>query len=472
MGQWALSPSELAKPRRLADRLATEVRTDVHEEATQGGEATVSSMAERFAPEAQKGFAAGADEPLIEPTVILQRTSEGRRDPSVHRWVITALSVVSLIPAALLLMVLWQSGVRFPGLSSPVTAADDAPAPAIQQASVAATPSIPKTGRVEPDIALTAPVKLVARAGEEIAFDVTLDTDEVLPARSVVAIRAMPEGATFSQGRPYGESEWSLRPDEIGDLRLHVPAGAMGASDIHIDLVAADGTILASAITRLDIAPDPKQALILRASESGRIDDLIAHGQKMIDVGYFAGARAYFKRAAEAGSGQAALMVGATYDQAFIDKIGAQGIKADPKEAIAWYERAKQLGADDSDAKLAELRDQLAKHAEPQPAPEAAPAAVAPVAEATPQPEPALPAVTVSGAPDGALAGKGEWVAMAGYANLRAEPSSTAETIKVAEKGMKLRVAGRKGNWVQVTDPATSETGWVYSRYVEETPSP
>ena len=91
MGQWALSPSELAKPRRLADRLATEVRTDVHEEATQGGEATVSSMAERFAPEAQKGFAAGAGEPLIEPTVILQRTAEGRRDPSVHRWVITAL---------------------------------------------------------------------------------------------------------------------------------------------------------------------------------------------------------------------------------------------------------------------------------------------------------------------------------------------------------------------------------------------
>jgi hypothetical protein len=151
--------------------------------------------------------------------LILQRTTEGRRglgSPLGN----PALSVVSLIPAALLLMVLWQSGVRFPGVSSPVTAADDAPAPAIQQASVAATPSIPKTGRVEPDIALTAPVKLVARAGEEIAFDVTLDTDEVLPARSVVAIRAMPEGATFSQGRPYGESEWSLRPDEIGDLRL------------------------------------------------------------------------------------------------------------------------------------------------------------------------------------------------------------------------------------------------------------
>src|SRR4029077_9849880 len=101
-------------------------------------------------------------------------------------------------------------------------------------------------------------------------------------------------------------------------------------------------------------------------------------------------------------------------------------------------ERAKQLGADDSDAKLAELRDQLAKHAEPQPAPEAPPAAVAPVEEATPQPEPALPAVTVSGAPDGALAGKGEWVAMAGYANLRADPSSTAGPNKGAGGGRKI----------------------------------
>jgi len=94
------------------------------------------------------------------------------------------------------------------------------------------------------------------------------------------------------------------------------------------------------------------------------------------------------------------------------------------------------------------------------------------VAEATPAPDPALPAVTVSGAPDGAFVGKDEWVAMSSYANLRIAPSSTAETVKVAEKGTKLRVAGRKGNWVQVTDPATSETGWVYSRYVEETPSP
>ncbi len=54
--------------------------------------------------------------------------------------------------------------------------------------------------------------------------------------------------------------------------------------------------------------------LALRAGEADRVETLMEHGNKMISVGYFAGARAYFERAAEAGSGEAALAVGATYD--------------------------------------------------------------------------------------------------------------------------------------------------------------
>jgi hypothetical protein len=488
MGQWALSPSQSARtPRSLAERLASEVRIEVREEAKPGGEATPSSMAERFAPEGQKGFAAGAGQPLIEPTVIKQQGREPAPIPVLSRWIITALVLVSLIPAALLLMLLWQGGFTVPNKAGePETAIDvEVPAPAPQQAAVVTTPAALDTPdplateQPEPDIALTAPVKLLAKAGDEVAFDVTLDTDEALPWRSLIAVRSLPDGATFSQGRPYGESEWSLRPDEIGDLKLRIPANATGSSDIHVDLVAADGTILASAVTRLDIAPDPKQALILRADESGRIDDLIAHGQKMIDVGYFAGARAYFKRAAEAGSGEAALLLCATYDQVFIDKIGAQGIKADPKEAAAWFERAKELGITDGEAKLAELRGAVAHPAPPPPPalPSALPTPPSPAPAPTGTTSAAaasipMNSVTITDAPARVPAGKEEWVELSSYANLRSAPSSNAETIKIAEKGTKLRVASRKGNWVQVTDPATSEMGWVYSRYVEATPSP
>jgi len=245
---------------------------------------------------------------------------------------------------------------------------------------------------------------------------------------------------------------------------------------MRVELMAADGTILASATTKLDIAADPRASLVLRADESDRVADLIAHGQKMIDVGYLAGARAYFKRAAEAGSGEAALLLAASYDQEFIDKIGAQGIKADPKESRAWYDRAKQLGVEGADAKLKALKEdttsrprpiqateaQLPPEPEPAAVPETKPVAEPPAA-ASAAPRPAAPALP---------ADKDEWVAMLSYANLRTAPSSTADTIRVAEKGTKLRVTGRQGNWVQVADPATSEVGWVYARYIETAEAP
>jgi uncharacterized protein YgiM (DUF1202 family) len=54
---------------------------------------------------------------------------------------------------------------------------------------------------------------------------------------------------------------------------------------------------------------------------------------------------------------------------------------------------------------------------------------------------------------------------------VRTAPSSTAETLRIAEKGQKLRVIGRTNKWVLISDPATSETGWVNSRFIETAPA-
>jgi hypothetical protein len=464
MGQSALSPSDnIVRPASLAERLATAVPVEVPAQS----EATVSSMAERFAPEGQKGLNEGPGRPLLEPAVIQGLIPQAARAPSANRGLLVASILISLVPTAIILALLWQGAIRLPGSERPIIALDEDPPATSQQASVVSAPLV-ETVQPKTDIALTAPGRIEAKAGEEVGFDIAVDSADALPARSVIAIRAMPEGATFSQGRPYGATEWSLRPDEIGDLRLHLPKAASGGADLRVELMAVDGTILASAATRLDVAPDPRSALILRSDESGRIDDLMAHGQKMIDVGYLAGARAYFKRAAEAGSGEAALKLGATYDPTFIEKIGAQGIKADTKEARAWYERAKQLGVDGAEEELAKLKDDWTESRAP-----AQKTVASGEAEASADATGAVNVVPVASAPDGTLPnGKDEWVALSGYANVRAAPSSTAETLRVAQKGTKLRVTARKGSWVQVTDPATAETGWVYSRFVETAQTP
>jgi hypothetical protein len=463
MGPSALSQSDtVIRPKSLSERLAAETP------------APPEAMAERFAPGTQRYLNGASGRTIIEPQRLQGLVPEPVR--SSNRALFVALLIISLVPTAIILGLLWQGAIRLPEEGSTIFKQDRATFVETQQASLAAAPQVETEAR--PDIALTADSRIEAKPGEEVPFNIAIDSVDMLPARSIIAIRGIPQGATFSQGRPYGSSEWSLTPDEVGDLRIHLRKGTTEGTDMRIELVGADGTTLASATTRLDVAEDPRAALILRSDEGDRIEDLIKHGQKMVEVGYLAGARAYFKRAVEAGSGEAALLLGACYDPAFIEKIGAQGIKPDPKEARNWYERAKQLGIADADAKLAELarewpdtRNPLQEAQEGTAPPAAEEAGATGGGQASPepaaqsgQPDPSAPATPSSG--------EEEWVELSSYVNVRKAPSPTAETLRIAQKGEKLRVIGRESNWVQVTDPASSDTGWVYSRFIETAQSP
>jgi cytoskeletal protein RodZ len=464
MGPSALSQSDtVIRPKSLSERLAAETP------------APPEAMAERFAPGTERNLNGASGRTIIEPQRLQGLVPEPVR--SSNRALFVALLIISLVPTAIILGLLWQGAIRLPEEGSTIFKQDRATFVETQQASLAAAPQVETEAR--PDIALTADSRIEAKPGEEVPFNIAIDSVDMLPARSIIAIRGIPQGATFSQGRPYGSSEWSLTPDEVGDLRIHLRKGTTEGTDMRIELVGADGTTLASATTRLDVAEDPRAALILRSDEGDRIEDLIKHGQKMVEVGYLAGARAYFKRAVEAGSGEAALLLGACYDPAFIEKIGAQGIKPDPQEARNWYERAKQLGIADADAKLAELAREWPDTRNPlQEALEgtAPPAAeeAGPTGNGTASPEPAAQ----RGEPDPSApanpssSGEEEWVVLSSDVNVRKTPSQNAETLRIAQKGEKLRVIGRESKWVHVTDPATSEMGWVYARLVETAQSP
>jgi hypothetical protein len=78
-----------------------------------------------------------------------------------------------------------------------------------------------------------------------------LDGTDGVPARSIIAIKGLPRGSKLSSGRPYDETEWNLKPDEIGDLHLVLPSNASGETKLIIQLVATDGAILADTATLL-----------------------------------------------------------------------------------------------------------------------------------------------------------------------------------------------------------------------------
>ena len=65
-----------------------------------------------------------------------------------------------------------------------------------------------------------------------------------------------------------------------------------------------------------------------------------------------------------------------------------------------------------------------------------------------------------------------EWVEIVSAVDMHARAQQTSATVKVVEKGLKMRVTGRDKNWVQVSDPATSSNGWIYSRFLKPTEPP
>ncbi len=75
---------------------------------------------------------------------------------------------------------------------------------------------------------------------------------------------------------------------------------------------------------------------------------LIVQGNHYLALHDIESARLCFERAAEQGSGEAALLAGMTFDPLFLAKAGVIGLTGDDSEAQSWYRRARDLG--DADA--------------------------------------------------------------------------------------------------------------------------
>jgi hypothetical protein len=65
-----------------------------------------------------------------------------------------------------------------------------------------------------------------------------------------------------------------------------------------------------------------------------------------------------------------------------------------------------------------------------------------------------------------------EWMETKTAVDMHAKAEQSSETVKVAEGGVKMRVTARDKNWVKVTDPKTSTTGWIYNRFLQPTDPP
>jgi hypothetical protein len=89
--------------------------------------------------------------------------------------------------------------------------------------------------------------------------------------------------------------------------------------------------------------------------DSDEIAMLLKRGKDAFSTGDLAAARLLLRRAAEAGSAEAALALGATFDPLVLRRLGAIGAAPDAAQARQWYQKAVALGSPAASQPLAQL---------------------------------------------------------------------------------------------------------------------
>jgi hypothetical protein len=156
--------------------------------------------------------------------------------------------------------------------------------------------------------------------------------------------------------------EWTARNEEQGATKEEPPRGPASSA-------AANPSLARTAIA-VPLTPPESAEPAQSARPAGPPNDalptapvlgvqgiraLTDRGQDMLKLGDIAAARLLFSRAALAGSADAALGLGMTYDPLFLRQLGAKGVDADVNSARKWYERARELGSSEASRRIDRL---------------------------------------------------------------------------------------------------------------------
>lgn len=241
---------------------------------------------------------------------------------------------------------------------------------------------------------------ILAEPAAETALPIQVSPVEAIPPNSFIRIRGLPPKAALSEGHSIAPGAWAVPLAFLPSLKITLPVGLAGKSDVTIALVQIDGTIVAETRTALVIAaaaliaPDsrppvaanersvasvgrtapvpapvaslplekapppavpapPKVPALTEAQQ--RALGFIVRGRAQVQEGNIAAARLFFQRAADAGLADGALAIAGTYDPAELRRMRVTGVEPDIALARQWYEKARSLGAVEADERLRQL---------------------------------------------------------------------------------------------------------------------
>lgn len=229
-----------------------------------------------------------------------------------------------------------------------------------------------------------------AQGSVNTPIPLSISAEPALPDQDIaLRLSGLPADSYLTAGTKLADNAWILKPAEWRGVKLLVPSApssplliavdaieprtgdlAAPTEEITVDLSskpAASSQVLPVSAPPTNVkrnfnlpgstqqetaaTPQPIPAPLESESKPSAADSasLMRNGDKLLGVGDFTAARAFFSRARELGNREASLRLGQTYDPVVFSERNVQGLKPDPQKALEYYLEARTAGITDAD---------------------------------------------------------------------------------------------------------------------------
>ncbi len=196
---------------------------------------------------------------------------------------------------------------------------------------------------------------LLLEAQKPARLPLQISPEEAAREPFILALSGAPAGVTLSGADRIGSDTWFVSPGSANRLEITVPEWSTTVFEITVALRRMNGLVAAQAKAWIAAPPPASPQTAQPKADANAVKELLAKGDRLLEKGDIVAARAMYQRAAEMGSGTAALTLGATYDPNRLWSLGALGMVGNRERARQWYARASELGQPEAKARLTAL---------------------------------------------------------------------------------------------------------------------
>jgi hypothetical protein len=278
------------------------------------------------------------------------------RATNISPWLFVMATALNTMVASVLAVIITLGVVRQERADSlprdaTLASAYARPAVAVRETTLPSAPlqqiSVPPIGspsqplRLEPQKPTSLPLQI---RPEEAAND-----------PFILTLSGAPAGTILSGAIQMSSDTWFLSPGSANLLEITLPEWSTSVFEMTIALRRTNGLMAAQTKAWLAVPPPASRLPASPKIDDAAAKDFLARANRLLDKGDIVGARTIYQRAAELGSGSAALALGATYDPNRLWSLGVLGLLGNRERARQWYLRASEMGNLEAKDRLAAL---------------------------------------------------------------------------------------------------------------------